>query len=436
MNVVISILGLVLALGLLSFLSMKGVNIFVIAISCSILVAVSGGINVYNALIDSYMTGFVSFLKNYFFMFLVGAIFGKIMESSNGAKAIAKLVIRLLGTNRAAIAIPVATGLICYGGVNAFVSVFAVFPIAIEVYRAADIPRRFLPAALFFGAATFAMVAPGTPQIQNLIPCNTVGVDLMAGAVPGFISAGVMLVVGCFWLGQMTKKAQAAGERFIAKDVDIFNDDNTDIPSGFLSIAPLIVTLILLNIKIGGANIVKLEVGVAIGCICAIILLHKHIKMKDFFQNDLGDAAKNTMMMIGNTCAVVGFGMVVRGVPAFEAIVAAVGNIPGPPLVGVAVGTTLVAGITGSASGGLGIAAPILGPIYLSQGVNAAAIARVMAVASSALDSLPHNGAVVTVIHGVCHETHESAYLPVFKLTVVTPAIATVVVVILSTLML
>ena len=148
-----------------------------------------------------------------------------------------------------------------------------------------------------------------------------------------------------------------------------------------------------------------------------------------------GNGIKNAVSAAANTSAVVGFGSVVKAAVGFPVLCSAIENIPGPPLVAVALATTLIAGICGSGSGGLGIAAPILKPIFVDGlGININVLHRMMLIASSGLDSLPHNGFVVTVINGVCGETHKDAYMPVFWLTVITPLIATVVGIILFTL--
>ncbi|SKC35900.1 GntP family permease [Maledivibacter halophilus] len=425
----VSLIGIIFALTLLIILVMKGVNIFIIAITCSAIVALTGGINLYSALKLDYMEGFVGFFKNNFLIFLTGTLMGKMYEITNGAKAIAKMIVGVFGEKMALISIPLACGIIAYGGVSVFVASFAVFPIAIEVFKEADLPRRFIPAALTFGCSTFAMVAPGAPQIHNAIPAQALGTDLMAGTVVGFISCGFILLMGAFILYGMVYKAKSRGEHFIAKHVDNFKDD-INLPSGIMALIPLIITIILINFKVGGKPLLPLETGVFAGSVLVFIILNKY-QDNEKILNNVGEACKTSIFSISNTCAVVGFGAVVKASLAFPIVVDAMVNIPGPEFVGIAVGTTVIAGITGSASGGLGIAAPLLGPVYLAKGVAAGAIHRTMSISSAALDSLPHNGYIVTVTNGLCNETHKDAYAPIFWLTVFTPAVGTVVAVIL-----
>jgi H+/gluconate symporter-like permease len=432
-DVTISVVGIILALGLVLYLIMKGVNIFVVAFLCSTIVALTGSINLYEALKTHYMRGFVGFMQANYLIFLTGTLLGKMMEVTNGAKSIAQMLVRLFGKDKAIISVPLACGILGYGGVSAFVISFCVFPIALQIFKEADLPRRFIPAALTFGCSTFAMVAPGAPQIHNAIPANTLGTDLMAGALVGFASCAAVLVIGCLWLFQIVGKAKRQGEHFVAKPMDVFASGDEKLPNGFVALIPLIVTILIINIKIDGQPLVQLESGLLLGSVLAYVLMNAYQDNSKLLVN-LGDSCKNSMGAIANTCAVVGFGTVVQAAKAFPVIVNAVLDIPGPDLVGVAVAMNVIAGICGSASGGLGIATPLIAPIYLARGVSAAVLHRTLTIASSALDSLPHNGYIVTVTNGICNETHKDAYGAIFKLTVITPLIGTAIAVVLFTL--
>ena len=434
MSDILSIIGMIVALAALSFMVMKGVNIFIAAIVSSLIVAVTGGIPLYEALQTNYMGGFTGFFGGNFLIFVAGAIMGQVYEKTNGAKAIARMIINGLGKQAAIVAVPLAIGILTYGGIAGFVVCFAVFPIALEIYREADIPRRFIPGAIVFACCTFSAIGPGNPQVGNVVLQNALGTTLMAGAVVGFVATIVTLVVGVFMLTVMVKRAQAAGEHFVAKPTDKFDDDAV-CPNGWLALAPLALTLILINIKVGGAQIIPTPFGVFLGSVLAYIVLRKYKTDPTPVMDLLANGIRNAVTAAANTSAVVGFGSVVKAASGFPVLCSAIENIPGPPLVAVALATTIIAGICGSGSGGLGIAAPILKPIFVDGlGININVLHRMMMVASCGLDSLPHNGFVVTVINGVCGETHKDAYMPVFWLTVVTPLIATAVSIVLFTL--
>lgn len=439
-EVIISLIGIIIALTLLVVMVMKGVNIFIIAIVCSVIVAITGNLNVYDALKVDYMTGFVGFLQSNFFIFLTGTLMGKMMEITGGAKSIAKMIVRWIGKDKALLSIPIACGILAYGGVSVFVVSFAVFPIALEIFKEADLPRRFIPAALTFGCSTFAMVAPGAPQIHNIVPATNLGTDIMAGAVNGFISCAVMFIIGSIMLYRMVAKEKANGAHFIPHESDVFENEvaatttkAANGPNGLVALIPLVVSILLINFKINGQALVQIEVGVFIGALLVYLLLNKY-QDNTKIVGHVGEACKTTVVAICNTCAVVAFGSVVKSAVGFEFVVNAMTSIPGPPIVGAALGTTVIAGICGSASGGLGIAAPLLGPAFLAKGISAAALTRTMAISSAALDSLPHNGYIVTVTNGLCKESHKDAYMPIFWVTVITPLIGTVVAVLLFTM--
>jgi len=429
----LGIIGILVAFALLIILIMKGVNIYLIAFICTIVVALSGQINLYDAFKTHYMTGFTNFLKSNFLIFLTGTMLGKAMDVTGAARGIAKLVVKAVGVEMAFISVPLACGILCYGGVSAFVCAFAVFPIALQVFRAADLPRSYIPGALCFGCSTFAMVAPGAPQIHNTIPASTLGTEIMAGAVSGFIACGAMLVIGMFWLFLMLRKETAKGAHFVAKEMDVFGEEDDRTPNGFLALIPLIICVGLINIKIGGQTIAPVEVGVLAGSVLTVIMFHNFIEMKAV-PGYFAEACKTSITAITNTCAVVGFGTVVSNSAAFTPIIDSLMRIPGPELLGLGIGTTVIAGICGSASGGLGIASPLLGTAYVAQGLAPAVVHRVMSISSSALDSLPHNGYIVTVTNGLCNETHKDSYMPTFKLTVIVPFIGTLVAVALFTI--
>ena len=408
----LGIIGIIAAFCLLMYMIMKGVNIYLTVFVCTLVVALTSQMNVYDAYKVHFMTGFTNFFKNYYLVFLTGTLMAKAMEITGGAKAIAKYIIKIMGTEWA------------------FVSV----PLALQVFRAADLPRRGIPGALCFGCSTFAMIAPGAVQIHNAVPSTNLGTTYMAGAVNGFIACGFMLVVGIIYLRFWLKKAKSNGEHFVAKSVDDFSEETDEaLPNPVLALVPLIVTICLVNIKVNGVVVAPVEVGVFAGAVSAILLMHKHIVLKDLPRH-FADGAAMALLSITNTCAVNGFGGVASNSPVFSTITDAMVNIPGPKLLGLVIGTTVIAGICGSASGGLGIAVPILGPVYTQMGIAPSIIHRVMALSSSALDSLPHNGYIVTVTNGLCNETHKASYGLTFALTVVIPFLGSLVGVLLFTL--
>lgn len=418
----LSMIGLVGGLVLLIVLTLRGMNLFISAPLCAVIVALTSGVPLFQGeinFVSAYMDGFASFVAAWFFMFLLGSLFGKFMEDTGAADSVAHWIIGKLGKKQAVLAVVLACAILTYGGVSVFVVAFSVYPMALALFKDADLPRRFIPAALAFGSVTFTMTSAGSPEIQNWIPIQYLGTSPYAAWEVSLVVAVIMFVLGYWWLSKMIKAAVARGESFQqrASDPELVE---RQLPSPISGLVPLIVVLTLSflfheELK-QNALIIALSGGVA-----AIAIINFR-----YFQNmsrAVGEASTGALIAIGNTSAVVGFGSIAKVTPAFADAVTFMTNLPGNELVGAAVAVSVIAGLTGSASGGQAIALPEIGPHYLEQGVNPEQLHRIVAISSGALDSLPHNGYVVTTIRAICNETHQAAYWPVAAVTVVVPFI-------------
>ncbi len=419
-------LGLAAGLGLLILLTVRGVNILIAAPVSALLVALTSGLALLPPLaaegapdfVSAYMTGFTGFLATWFFMFLAGAIFGEVMATSGAADSVAHFVVERFGLKYAALAVVVACAILTYGGVSVFIVAFSVYPMALSLFKRADLPRRFIPAALAFGSVTFTMTSAGSPEIQNIIPMEYLGTTSFAGWRVSLIVAVLMAGLGYAWMMRMIGKAQARGESFEARDGDPQERDYAELPHPILALLPLVAVLGVFYALQGSlekwALVAALSAGALVGVLIGVRFL---AKMPAAFSV----GATGAVVAITNTCAVVGFGSVARTTPAFASALDFVTNIPGDPLIGAAIAVTVIAGLTGSASGGQTIALPLIAPIFLAAGVNAGELHRVVAISSGALDSLPHNGYVVTTIRAICGETHKGAYGALGALTVIVP---------------
>lgn len=423
-------IGIFIGLAALMFLAYKGMSVIWIAPICALFVALTGGLDLLTSYTDIYMTGFVGFAKSYFPIFMLGAIFGKIMENSGGAQAIAHLLIKVIGKDRAVLAVIIACGVLAYGGVSVFVGVFAIVPLAVALFREADISRKLLPGCYACGSFTFAMTGPGTPQIQNIIPTTYFGTDAMAAPISGFICAAFIFVAGSAYMMHRDKLYRKRGEHFTEPKDVVQKVNIEDLPNPYLSLVPLIVVVITLNVfKI---NIV---IDLVIGILLSVIIFFP--KLKGQYISTINTGAQGSMLAIINTCAATGFGTVVKSVPGFAKLTdAMLGLGGGNPLIADFVSINVLAGATGSASGGMGIALSAFGDRLL-QSANAAGISpqslhRVASISSGGLDSLPHNGAILTVL-AICGMTHKDSYWEMFVTSVIIPVVAAAIAVILGT---
>ncbi|TDL32078.1 GntP family permease [Jeotgalibacillus sp. S-D1] len=423
----LSMIGLAGGLILLIVLTMRGMNLLVAGPLCALFVALLSGMPLFPQLVaegesnflTNYMTGFSGFITSWFPMFLLGAIFGKVMEDSGAADSVSKWLVQKFGIKKAVLAIVLACAVLTYGGVSLFVVAFSVYPMALSLFKQADLPRRFIPAALAFGSVTFTMTSAGSPEIQNWIPIEHLGTSPYAGWEVSLIVAVFMAVFGYWWLKRMINKAVGKGERFEARESDPVVADR-ELPKPFMGAIPLLVVLVISFVFHDQLMTSALIIALLGGIITTYLLNRKYFLN---FGKAMSEGTIGALIAIGNTAAVVGFGGVAKAVPAFNVAVDAMTSIPGSPLLGGAIAVSVIAGITGSSSGGQVIALPLIAPHYLDMGVNAEALHRTVAISSGALDSLPHNGYVVTTIRGICGETHKAAYGPVGIVTVIVPLI-------------
>lgn len=414
-----SLIGIIVSLVGLMFACMKGISVVIAAPLFALLVALTGGLEPVNAILEVYMGGTVGFAQSFFIMFLLGAVFGKIMEDSGAAKSVGNWVISKIGAKNAIIAVVLAAGALAYGGVSVFVVAFTMYPLALGVFKEANLPKRFIAGTLALGSFTFAMTAlPGTPQIQNIIPTTYLGTNAMSAPFIGVVGGTAMVVLGTIYLNRQANKAMANGEVFHAtpdEEIALSAGENDDLPNVFLSVLPLLIVIITLNMF--GLDI---NVALLLGVLAAGIMFYKRI---DNFKTSLNKGASSSIIAIMNTSAAVGFGTMVGAVAGFDTLVYGLEQATfGNAYFYGALSTNLLAGVTGSASGGLGIALEALSTQILTMNPNPDVLHRLLAMASGGLDALPHNGAILTLL-AITGLTHKESYKDIFMVAIVFPVL-------------
>ncbi len=395
-----------------------------------------------------FMDKMVGFVKNFFPVFLLGAVFGKVIELSGFSKSIVAAVIKIIGGERAMLAIIVVCAVLTYGGVSLFVVVFAVYPFAAEMFRQGGIPKRLIPGTIALGAFTFTMDSlPGTPQIQNIIPTTFFKTDIYAAPWLGVIGAIFILICGLSYLEWCRRRAAAAGEGYgvgHTNEPEAFEHENLAHP--LIAILPLIMVGVMNKVfttaipvlygekvsfipavigKVAPvvqqtkavAAIWAVEGALLVGIATVFIFAWKTVvtKFAEGSKGAIGGALLATM----NTASEYGFGAVIAALPGFLVVANALSAIPNP-LINEAITVTALAGITGSASGGMGIALAAMADTFIAN-ANAAGIPlevfhRVASMASGGMDTLPHNGAVITLL-AVTGLTHRQSYKDIFAIT-------------------
>lgn len=413
-------ISIVLGLALLMFVVYKRVNMVVGSLLASLVVLVLSRLAIINGLTDTWITGFADFVKSYYLTFALCALFGKVMEDTGCAAVIAKSVYKLLGDRFSIYGCILATTIIVYGGVVSFVAVFTVYPIFLAVFKQANLPRRFIPAAIYMPLATYVSnMIPGAVGLPNLITSQALGTPLTAGATIGILCTILTIILQVIYFEWEFRRARKRGQGFeCTPDIQNQIDSLEHMGDGnvWLSLIPFAVVLILLNVF--KWNVL---VSITTAILVALVIFHRSMKGKllKCVNIGIGNAADTLI----NTSAAVAFGSVVKITAGFTAIIALMNALPFSPLFSFGLAIEVLCGACGSASGGLAISLQSLAPRLLELGYNPEIIHRVAAIAACGLDSLPHCGLVVTII-SYCGMTHKESYAPICMISVVITFIA------------
>lgn len=427
----LSVLFVFLTLALVMFLVFKKVNIVIASLLAAIVLAVLDGQNLLTAMTDTFMSGSANYVKSFFLLFFVSALFGKVMESTGAAAAIARGLANLLGEKYAILGVLFAGMVLCYGGVSALVIAFTMYPLALAVFKRANLPRRLIPGAIAAGCFTFAAAAlPGTPQTINVTPTTYLGTTVTAAPMLGIICGVIGIALTCVYMYWESARARAKGDGFEADAVTLETlskaDEMGSSINPIIAIIPIIVIIILLvAVK---ANVL---LSMLIGTVVCGGLFFRNVKD---ISGMLESAVKSAMTSAVTTGCIVGYGAVVSASTGYAVLSETLTNMNASPLVAYGLTTTILAGAAGSGTGGLAIALNSLAPQYLAQGIPAEVLHRIGTMCAIGLDSLPHNGAVVVLLT-LAGMTHKDSYKQIFITTVVFTVIVAAIGIVLATIM-
>ncbi|MTV15636.1 MULTISPECIES: GntP family permease [Bradyrhizobium] len=476
------LLGILVGLGLLVCLAFRGWSVLLLAPLCALVAAAFGGEPLLANWTQTFMGSASEFLAQFFPIFLLGAVFGKLMDDSGAVAAVAGFISRCLGERRVILAVVLAGALVTYGGVSLFVAFFVIVPMAQSLFRTAGIPRRLVPAAVILGTSTFTMSAlPGTPSIQNAIPMPFFGTTPFAAPGLGVVASIIMLGVGLWWLLRAEKAARRAKEGYgdeppvpaDAADDELLRErattarefDPAELRRGhhssaavpiFNAILPLIV-VVAVNLVMSLVVLPRLDfsflaeqrwgntslaavagvwsVVVALAGAIVTVILCNWTRLPAL-RRTMDAGANASVLPALSVASLVGFGAVIASLPAFGVVRDWVLQIEGGPLVSLAVATNILAALTGSASGGLTIALDALGQTYMhlaaEAGIDPGLLHRVAVIGSGTLDILPHNGAVVSLL-AICGLKHRDSYLDIVMVGIASSVIALVAVIAIGT---
>ena len=360
--------------------------------------------------------------------FLSANLFGQILVQTGAARSISRTLTRVIvdrghGFTRkllAAYVFMLIAIIFGFGGLDAFVCIFTLMPIGMEIFRQNDMPRRLLPGVLFAGVTT-AVCCPGTPLTNgNILASMFFGTATTAAFVPGMVGVVVILACDCIYIYSALKKAEKRDEHFTPGGNIQLNDSASDekLPNFVLSIIPLLVVAVM-NMILG----VDVVIALMCGALVAAVTLCNHIvtptaRIKPYV-DIVGQGISAGGMIFIPMAFQQGLATVIQGTNGFAYLSQLLTDLAmnTSPYLSYAISATFSGFLAGNAVAGIQLSAGIFMPLLGQISITPAAMHRIGCFAISILDTIPINAAVISGLM-TCGLTHKEGYGPIFRTTV------------------
>ncbi|WP_066250597.1 GntP family permease [Neobacillus drentensis] len=394
----IGLLGILLGILTIILFIIKKFNIIIAAPIATIVVLLFNGVPILETVFgkeNSYMTALAGFVASNFAIFLLGSILAKYMDKSGATVSIADKILSLVGTKNpynALVALFIISAILTYGGINVFVIIFALIPMAKPIFRQLNISWKLVAIPVFGGTSTFTMtMLPGAPSLHNIVPSTALGTTLTAAPLIGIVTSIAAIVFILVFMKFSLSKSLRMNETFnVDEKVESSEASERKLPSFIISLLPIIVLLGIILIFSSVKNIIIVALIVAI--VMSAILFRKQIAQQ---KEVLSQGANESLSSTITTGSTIAFGSIATSVPAFKGVFQLIQSIPGPPILSLMIGTGLISGITASAVGAIGISVANFAPIYLEMGLDPETIHRAIAISSGALSIVPYSGFLI-----------------------------------------
>lgn len=395
---ILAILGVLLAVVAIIYLTSKNLHVIVAAPLASLIIILTNQMNVLEVMLgkeQSYMAGLAGFLINNFAIFMLGSILARYMEASGATQTIANSILKVMGKDspyKGLLAITLIASILTYGGVSIFVVIFTLLPLSRPLFKELNINWALFPIPVFLGASTYTMTSlPGTPSIQNVIPTKVLGTSLTAAPVISLAASFTLLVFGLLYMAYCLKKSLANGETYSEEEDETVVVVSDKTPNLYISVLPLVSLIGTIFIMNKVPNV--LAIGLLVSILISALIFHSYLPNQ---KEMLNSGATASIVPAFATSSTVAFGTVLTLSAGFAVIQEWIQQIPGSPLISLSVSTALVSGIIGSSSGAVGIASSNFLPTYLEMGIHPELLHRVVVVASAILTIVPQSGVMIT----------------------------------------
>lgn len=398
---ILGVFGILLGILTIVLLIIKKFNIIIAAPIATIVVLLFNDVPILETVFgkeNSYMMALAGFIASNFAIFLLGSILAKYMDKSGATISIANKVLSVVGTKNpynALVALFIISAILTYGGINVFVIIFALIPMAKPIFRQLNISWKLVIIPVFGGTSTFTMtMLPGAPSLHNIVPSTALGTTLTAAPLIGIVTSIAAIIFILVFMKYSLAKSLRKNETFhVNEEEQVGSNDATlerKLPSFIISLLPILVLLGII-LAFSSVNYIII-VALIVAIVLSALLFRKQIAQQREVLNQGANESLGSTITTGSTIA---FGTIATNVPAFKGVFQLIQSIPGPPVLSLMIGTGLIGGITASAVGAIGISVANFAPFYLEMGLDPETVHRAIAIGSGALSIVPYSGFLI-----------------------------------------
>lgn len=435
MAIIIGLIGILIGIVVLNWLSFKGWSMCYIAVLAALIVAVFNLMNPQGAYVEVFMSGAANILITLYPILLTGSLFAAVFTMSGAPITIAKGLLHLFARNgmqgtRGCWVVPgvsiVFFALMVFGGVDPMAVQIAILPVIISLLRECDLTRKGIPLLLMGAYSVGAM--PYSPHILNIIPQSILKTGPGAFAIPGIVSGILGLLLCLLYSSHYFARMKKRGETFTHMPSDPDFDSDATRPNMLLSLLPLVIIFLLFNVA-------KLHVSLCllIATLLSIPLYWVWLRqeaadmgMLEALKAHLNKAVATSGGIALSICSVVGFATVIQNTDVFSTLINLLVENGGTSIFMAAFIIIICAGITANFIAGVQVGLSVMSEKFLSAGISAAALHRIAGAAAQTLDSLPISAGVV-LAHQISGVRLKDGYAPVAVVSILIPLFRTLV---------
>ena len=428
-------LSIFLCLAVVITLMIRRWSPIMVGITAATVVIFLNGLPFGETMVGPYFEGFCSMFKSLFPPIFSGSLLAQVYNRSGAVNAVGDTIADALFKDSASatrkyvsciLAMAFASALLAYCGLNALVTLIAMYPIALRLMERAGVPKRFVMGILSCGVYTFAMSGPGSAELVNILAMQTLGTPSYAGLCGGIVACVTEIAVTTFLTTIMIKKDVSKGKTFAYGPKDVVAPDDQERPSALLAILPLLALILLFNVL--SLNIFT---ATMIAWLLSVALFWKYLPKREGKRtNEMLDVFTAAGTMAFGPCSavgsIVGFTTIVQNLPEFQNMLDGVFNLNLPAAIILVVAVCLIAALTSSSTAAIRVAVPMVTEQCTAAGLSLAFIHRVSCFACSIVDTLPYGTAVIINL-GLADLDMKDGYPPMFVATTVATACGTLV---------